>query len=63
MHDGTNGLWYAMVWVAPECDWAFAAVANQGGEPGARACEDSIRLMLELLSSNDSTSESPPKTP
>lgn len=63
MHDGTNGLWYAMVWVAPECDWAFAAVANQGGEPGARACGDSIRLMLELLSSNDSTSESPPKTP
>ncbi|ACB75234.1 serine hydrolase domain-containing protein [Opitutus terrae] len=38
-HDGSNGQWYAVTWLAPERDLALLAATNQNGAPGLAACE------------------------
>jgi CubicO group peptidase (beta-lactamase class C family) len=47
MHAGTNGLWYTVVWLAPEKDLAFLAVTNCGGEKAAAACDQAIWAMIQ----------------
>lgn len=38
-HNGTNTLWFAVAWLAPERGFAVLAVANQGGDEAARATD------------------------
>jgi CubicO group peptidase (beta-lactamase class C family) len=47
MHDGSNGRWYAVVWIAPERDAAFLAASNLGDEAAAEACDDAIGALIE----------------
>ena len=46
-HAGSNTMWYALVWAAPERDLAFLAVTNQGGTELAKATNDTIAAVAE----------------
>ena len=48
-HSGTNGLWYAVTWLAPERGWALMAVTNQGGPDAARACDEAIGAIIKSI--------------
>lgn len=45
-HGGSNTLWMAVVWVAPEKNMAVFAVCNRGGTPGDRACDEAVGEMV-----------------
>ncbi len=45
-HNGSNGYWFATVWIAPQRDLAMFAVANAGGDPGQRATDEAIQVLL-----------------
>lgn len=47
MHSGSNGLWYATIWIAPKRNAAFVATSNCGTEAGAKACDDAVAAMIE----------------
>ena len=38
-HSGSNGLWFAVVWIAPEIDLAVLVVCNAGGVGADQACD------------------------
>ena len=46
MHNGSNTMWYALMWIAPKRDVAFIAVCNQGGEPGNVAADTAIGALI-----------------
>jgi len=48
-HSGSNTLWYATVWAAPQRRVAMFAVCNQGGDAAARACDRAVAAMLARL--------------
>jgi CubicO group peptidase (beta-lactamase class C family) len=45
-HAGSNTLWYAVVWIAPEKDFAVLAATNQGGDSAAKACDDAAWALI-----------------
>ncbi len=45
-HSGSNTMWYATVWVAPERGFAVLATCNQGGADAAAACNDVILALV-----------------
>lgn len=45
-HSGSNTLWYAVVWIAPERNFAMFAATNAGGDPGARGTDDAIVALI-----------------
>lgn len=45
MHHGSNGLWFATVWIAPERDLAMLAVTNAGGSGAAGGVREAIRAL------------------
>ncbi|MDQ7841359.1 MAG: serine hydrolase domain-containing protein [bacterium] len=45
-HAGTNGFWYAFVWLAPARNAAFLAATNCGPEVGLRACDAAVAAMI-----------------
>ena len=38
-HAGSNTMWYAVAWLAPERGFAVLAACNQGGDAGSAACD------------------------
>ncbi len=46
-HNGSNTVWYATVWIAPERDFAMLAVTNVGGDDAAEGTDDAIRALVE----------------
>lgn len=46
MHNGSNTMWYALIWVAPEIDQAFLAVTNTGKAAAFQACDSAISAMI-----------------
>jgi len=48
-HSGSNTFWYCTVWIAPEKNFAAMACCNQGGERGAKACDDAVGGLVKLL--------------
>jgi CubicO group peptidase (beta-lactamase class C family) len=46
-HAGSNTLWYAVVWIAPERDFAMIAVTNAGGDDAARGTDLAIQALIE----------------
>lgn len=46
-HAGSNTMWYAVAWIAPERDLAILAVCNQGGDPGARATDEACAAIIK----------------
>ena len=47
-HNGSNTMFYAVVWVAPEIDTALVALGNIGGEPGAKAADAACKAMIDV---------------
>lgn len=59
-HAGSNTLWYAVTWIAPERNFAVLVVANQGGAAAARACDDAAG---RLIASDLALAPAPPAAP
>ncbi|QOJ01403.1 MAG: beta-lactamase family protein [Phycisphaeraceae bacterium] len=49
MHTGSNSMWFAVCWVAPERGVALVAASNAGGPAGERACDDACAAMLKAF--------------
>ncbi|MFG0329114.1 MAG: serine hydrolase domain-containing protein [Phycisphaerales bacterium] len=45
-HAGSNTMWFAVVWLAPERNAAFLAATNYGGSTGFPACDAAIGAMI-----------------
>jgi CubicO group peptidase (beta-lactamase class C family) len=45
-HAGSNTMWHAVAWLAPEIDFALLACCNRGGEHAAQACDEAVSLLL-----------------
>lgn len=45
-HHGSNGLWHASVWIAPEAGFGVVTVTNAGGEDGFRAADEAAGLLI-----------------
>lgn len=46
-HNGTNTMWFSVVWLAPEKDWAVLACCNKGGDDAAKACDEAVWEMVK----------------
>jgi CubicO group peptidase (beta-lactamase class C family) len=47
MHAGSNGRWYAWVWIVPKHDLAMVAVTNSGQNPAKEGTKAVIRALVE----------------
>lgn len=48
-HDGSNSLWMAAIWLAPERNLAVLAATNIGGDAAAAACDQAVVQALKAL--------------
>ena len=46
-HNGTNTMFYAVVWIAPGRNFAVVTATNAGGENGAKACDEATAAMIQ----------------
>ncbi|MCB9792452.1 MAG: beta-lactamase family protein [Alphaproteobacteria bacterium] len=46
-HSGSNTMWYAVAWVAPEIDRAFLATSNAATQDAVAATDAAVVLMIE----------------
>jgi len=46
-HTGTNNQNFAVVWMAPERNFAVLAAANVGGDDAAEACDEAASVLIE----------------
>jgi hypothetical protein len=46
-HAGTNTMWYAVMWVAPERDAAFVAATNAATEGATKACDAAVSALIQ----------------
>ncbi|HEY3242230.1 MAG TPA: serine hydrolase domain-containing protein, partial [Phycisphaerae bacterium] len=46
-HAGSNTLWFAVVWIAPEKNFAVLVACNQGGEQAAKACDEVVGALIQ----------------
>jgi CubicO group peptidase (beta-lactamase class C family) len=47
-HAGSNTMWFAVIWLAPERGAAYVAATNSAVESAPRACDEAIAMMIEL---------------
>lgn len=47
MHNGSNTMWYSVVWIAPKRGFAVMAVTNLGGKDGAAATDAAASLLIQ----------------
>jgi len=47
MHTGSNTMFYTVVWLAPEKDFAAVAMCNYGGKEGFEKCDAIISFMIQ----------------
>ena len=59
-HNGTNTLWFAVVWMSPARDWVMAAITNEGGPKAAQACDAAIGILMDELRRLEQAQASPP---
>ena len=45
-HTGSNTMFYAVIWLAPEKDFAAVAMCNLGGSEGFERCDKAIALLV-----------------
>ena len=46
-HAGSNTMWFAVAWLAPERDFAVLVTCNQGGDVAAKACDEAVGAVLQ----------------
>lgn len=64
-HAGSNTLWYCVVWISPEKDFAYLVCCNQGGKAAETACDAAVAGMIKtthppVVKQRDAKTE-PPK--
>ena len=47
-HAGSNTRWYAVVWMAPERDFAVLAATNRAGSPGSQGCDAAAGALIRF---------------
>lgn len=47
-HNGSNGMWMAVCWIAPNTGRAYLAVVNHGGESAAQTADELVGRMIAL---------------
>jgi CubicO group peptidase (beta-lactamase class C family) len=47
-HTGSNTMWTAAIWIAPEIDRAFLAIVNSGSDAAGEAREQALQAMIAL---------------
>lgn len=45
-HVGSNTMWYAVIWLAPEKDFAVVAASNTGLQEGFLACDNAVSMLI-----------------
>lgn len=48
-HAGSNTLWFAVAWVAPDADIALLVMCNQGGDRAQKACDEAAQALLQVV--------------
>ncbi len=48
-HNGSNTMFYTVIWIAPARGLAFVAATNAPGDEAAKACDDAVALLLSRL--------------
>lgn len=46
-HNGSNTMWFAATWIAPNADFAVLAACNVGGDSGAKACDSAVGALVK----------------
>jgi CubicO group peptidase (beta-lactamase class C family) len=46
-HSGSNGSWYAVVWIAPEKGFAVLAATNEAGDASARGTDEVAAALIQ----------------
>jgi len=46
-HQGTNGMNFAVVWMAPKCDFAVLVTSNQGKGEASKACDEAVWTLIK----------------
>jgi CubicO group peptidase (beta-lactamase class C family) len=46
-HAGSNTLWFCVVWLAPEIDFAVLVACNQGGPEATKACDAAAGALIQ----------------
>jgi CubicO group peptidase (beta-lactamase class C family) len=47
MHNGSNTMWFCVVWIAPEKDFAVLVASNQGGDAGSKATDAAAWALIQ----------------
>ena len=46
-HNGSNTMWFAVCWLAPERDFAVLVACNKGGDQAAQACDEAAAALIK----------------
>jgi hypothetical protein len=46
MHNGSNTMWYVVMWLAPEKDFAVVAATNAAGADAEKGCDEAASAMI-----------------
>ncbi len=47
-HNGSNTMWFAVTWLAPERGFAVLVACTKGGEESQKACDEAAAAMIQL---------------
>jgi hypothetical protein len=47
MHNGSNSMWYVVMWLAPEKNFAVIAATNIAGNGAVKGCDDAATVMIK----------------
>jgi CubicO group peptidase (beta-lactamase class C family) len=47
MHNGSNTMWYLVMWLAPEKDFSVVVATNTGADNAAKGCDDIASAMIK----------------
>lgn len=45
-HNGSNTMWFAVMWVSPGKHEAYVAATNVAGDTGTRVCDDAVAMLI-----------------
>ena len=47
MHNGSNTMWYIVMWLAPEKDFSVIVATNIAGDDAEKGCDEMAVAMIE----------------
>lgn len=47
MHNGSNTMWYVVMWLAPERDFSVVAATNIAGDDAEKGCDEAVSMMIK----------------